>query len=83
LDSSSRDNNSTGFYSKLEESGWLKHVRLIMKAGVLAAEKLHLEGECGADIRHLLRAEGSTHCTVLYCIVTYYSEPYCLQVCLS
>ena len=42
-----------------------------MKAGVLAAEKLHLEGECSADIRHLLKAEGFTHCTVLYCTALY------------
>ena len=46
MDCSSRDNNGgVGYFSKLEESGWLKHVRLILKAGVLAAEKLHLEGD--------------------------------------
>ena len=33
-----------GYFAKLEESGWLRHVRLILCAGVLAAEKLHLEG---------------------------------------
>lgn len=33
-----------GFYSKLEESGWLRHTRLLMLASVVAAEKLHFEG---------------------------------------
>ena len=33
-----------GFYSKLEESAWLYHIRAIIKASVLVAEKLHLEG---------------------------------------
>jgi len=33
----------SGFYAKLEESGWLKHVRLILAASNLVAEKLHLE----------------------------------------
>ena len=33
----------SGFYAKLEESGWLKHTRLILAAGNLVAEKLHLE----------------------------------------
>ena len=32
-----------GYYSKIEESGWLKHIRIILQAGVLCAEKLHLE----------------------------------------
>ena len=36
--------SGVGYYTKLEESGWLRHVRLIMCASVLAAEKLHLEG---------------------------------------
>lgn len=33
-----------GFFVKLEESGWLRHLRLILLASVAAAEKLHLEG---------------------------------------
>jgi hypothetical protein len=37
------DLNSVGFYTKLEESGWMRHLQLIMIAGVLAAEKLHFE----------------------------------------
>lgn len=32
-----------GFFTKLEESGWIKHVRLVLMAGVLAAEKLHFD----------------------------------------
>jgi hypothetical protein len=70
-----------GYYSKLEESGWLKHVRLILKAGVLAAEKLHLEGTC-LWCKHETLAGGSPQHIMPYWTVTYYSEPYCLQVCL-
>lgn len=45
LDLNSRENSGgAGYYSKLEDSGWLKHTRLILKAGIFAAEKLHLEG---------------------------------------
>ena len=33
-----------GFYQKLEDSGWMKHLQLIIKASLLGAEKLHLEG---------------------------------------
>jgi myotubularin-related protein 1/2 len=28
----------------VEESGWLRHLRLILMASVFAAEKLHFEG---------------------------------------
>lgn len=46
LDLNSRENSGgAGYYSKLEDSGWLKHTRLILKAGIFAAEKLHLEGK--------------------------------------
>jgi hypothetical protein len=33
-----------GFYQKLEECGWLRHIRLILIACVKMAEKIHLEG---------------------------------------
>jgi hypothetical protein len=69
-----------GYYSKLEESGWLKHVRLILKAGVLAAEKLHLEGTC-LGCEYETPARSSPQHTMLHCTVTYYSEPYSFQVC--
>ena len=36
--------DGSGFFAKIEESGWLRHLSLILKASVLAAEKLHLEG---------------------------------------
>ena len=36
--------DDTGFLSKVEESGWLKHVSLVIAAARMAAEKLHLEG---------------------------------------
>ena len=32
------------FFSSLEETKWLEHVRLCLEASVMAAEKLHLEG---------------------------------------
>lgn len=41
---SREDTGGSGYFQKLEDSGWLKHVALILKAGVLAAEKMHLEG---------------------------------------
>ena len=34
---------SVAFYSKLEECGWLKHIRLLIIAAVRVAEKMHLE----------------------------------------
>lgn len=34
---------SAGFYSRLEESGWLKHIKLLLQASVRVAEKMHLE----------------------------------------
>lgn len=50
--SSTRDRESqllmegsmSGYFARLEESGWLRHVRLILMAGVVTAEKLHFEG---------------------------------------
>ena len=41
---SGSEGRETAFYSRLESSGWLHHVRQVMLAGVLAAEKLHVEG---------------------------------------
>jgi hypothetical protein len=38
------EGSAGGFFAKMEESGWLRHVRLIMMASALAAEKLHFEG---------------------------------------
>ena len=37
------NSGGSGYYAKLEESGWLKHTRLILSASNLMAEKLHLE----------------------------------------
>jgi myotubularin-related protein 1/2 len=36
--------SGTGYYSKLEDSGWLRYLRLILNASVMVAEKMHLEG---------------------------------------
>ena len=41
-----------------------------MKAGVLAAEKLHLEGECSADMKQLKALHTVLYCTVPYCTVS-------------
>ena len=38
------DSSSGGFYTKIEESGWLRHLRLILISSVMVAEKLHFEG---------------------------------------
>jgi len=38
------DSSNGGFYSKIEESGWLRHVRLILISSIMVAEKLHFEG---------------------------------------
>lgn len=38
------DGGGSGYYTKLEESGWLRHLRLILLSGVFAAEKLHFDG---------------------------------------
>eukprot|EP01035_Chromulina_nebulosa_P008068 gene8068-10923_t len=32
-----------GFYSKVEESGWLRHLQLLLLASVSVAEKMHFE----------------------------------------
>ncbi|KAJ1425704.1 Myotubularin-like phosphatase domain-containing protein [Ochromonadaceae sp. CCMP2298] len=42
--SSQTSGSAGGFFAKMEESGWLRHVRLIIMASALAAEKLHFEG---------------------------------------
>lgn len=36
--------SGAGYYSKIEESGWLRYLRLIINASVMVAEKMHLEG---------------------------------------
>ena len=36
--------DDAGFIVKVEESGWLKHVSLVLASAKLAAERLHLEG---------------------------------------
>jgi hypothetical protein len=36
--------NNSSFYAKLDETGWLKHLRLILVTSVLIAEKMHLDG---------------------------------------
>lgn len=33
-----------GFFNKLEESGWLRHIQFILRASKIIAEKIHLEG---------------------------------------
>lgn len=38
------EGSATGYYARIEESGWLRHVRLILLASVVAAEKLHFDG---------------------------------------
>eukprot|EP01034_Spumella_vulgaris_P031305 gene31305-38677_t len=38
------DGSGQGYFSKVEESGWLRHLRLVIMASVFAAEKLHFEG---------------------------------------
>jgi len=38
------DGSGTGYFARVEESGWLKHLRLIIMASVFAAEKLHFDG---------------------------------------
>ncbi len=37
------DGSGLGYHAKIEESGWLRHVRLVLMASVFAAEKLHFE----------------------------------------
>ncbi len=37
------DGSGGGYYSKVEESGWLRHLRLVLMASVFAAEKIHFE----------------------------------------
>jgi hypothetical protein len=32
-----------GFYSKIEESGWLRHLRLLLITSTVAAERMHFE----------------------------------------
>jgi hypothetical protein len=39
----SSDGLGSGYASKIEDSGWLRHVRLILVSAVFAAEKLHFE----------------------------------------
>ena len=38
------DGSQAGYYTRIEDAGWLRHVRLILLAGVVGAEKLHFEG---------------------------------------
>lgn len=35
--------SSGGYYAKLEENGWMRHLRLILMAAVRVAERLHLD----------------------------------------
>jgi len=36
--------SANGYFARLEESGWLRYIRLILNASVMVAEKMHLEG---------------------------------------
>jgi hypothetical protein len=38
------ENGGAGYLTKIEESGWLRHLRLILIASYRIAEKMHLEG---------------------------------------
>ena len=38
------DGSMAGYYTRLEESGWLRHVRLVLLSSVVVAEKLHFDG---------------------------------------
>lgn len=38
------DASAVGFYTKIEESGWLRHIRMILMSSIMVAEKLHFEG---------------------------------------
>jgi hypothetical protein len=38
------DARAGGYHAKLDDCGWLKHLRLILVASVQVAEKMHLEG---------------------------------------
>lgn len=35
--------SSAGYFSRLEEAGWLRHIQYLLLAATLAAEKLHFE----------------------------------------
>ena len=37
------DSTNVNFYSKLEESGWLRNVRLVLSSSVLIAELMRLD----------------------------------------
>lgn len=38
------EGSQAGYYSRIEDAGWLRHCRLLLMAGVIGAEKLHFEG---------------------------------------
>lgn len=40
----SSEGSGSGYSYKIEDSGWLKHIRLILVSAVFAAEKLHFDG---------------------------------------
>ena len=48
-----------GFYSKLEESGWLRHLQLLLLASVSVAEKMHFEASAVL-----------VHCSDGWCVCT-------------
>ena len=35
--------SASGVYAQIDECAWLKHIRCIIMAGLLAAEKMHFE----------------------------------------
>jgi hypothetical protein len=39
------DGGLVGYFSKLEESGWLRHLRLILLSSIFTAERLHFDGD--------------------------------------
>lgn len=41
----SSDGGLSGYYSRLEDSGWLRHLRLILLSGIFTAERLHFDGD--------------------------------------
>ena len=38
------DGSLAGYHTRIEESGWLRHIRLVLMTSVVGAEKLHFEG---------------------------------------
>lgn len=39
------DGGLAGYYSRIEDSGWLRHLRLILLSGIFTAERLHFDGD--------------------------------------